>query len=671
MKLFKYLFVSLILLLIIGSCSETNLSLYSGSSNNISNKQINHSTVPTPTKIIPIIGLTKTPIPVSIKSEQISTDILNSDRSAKNNSRNENLNFCPFLFCQNNFGAVLISKNIFNSLLFVSDFSAAPIPGVITGNTATPTSTSSTANIDPFLGLPNVQSRVEAFIRVPSDLIQTPYVILSGYQTFSSDSSNISITGEVNNSKFFCESSPCAVSFPDSGKLVFYAINEKGETSNKITADILVSKLVDGYSVTIISISSFTMFSDSCANIWKTAGDTQPFWSRFPQDPSQLHTEKNLHYLAMKLIKSGIVNTSDCPNGGWDSDIAPNACGLEKAKAEMIKWQNRFDMDIWQVSRDEHIPPIILKSLLEIESQFWPISQRKYLDELGLGQINQLGIDVLLRTNPELYAKVCSQSLFNCQQPYFSLSGLDRSLIRGTLAQSLDATCPTCTYGIDLNKAAQSIPLIAKVIYANCVQAKSILDLYKLTANYEDSWKFTLVSYHSGFGCLQNAIEKSTITKSIISWKIVAGNLDCPGSVDYVNRFWTSVVGFNYFLQSPEQLPIIPLIAPTPMPTPTMVYSKSRIIVKIFLDKNGDGIQQPDEYLDDIQVNLDLENGVSISQFSKNGLVTFNLDNLPVGLKGRINLPGLYRSASVLVEQSGDKQIVFIFSRPIIPTANP
>jgi hypothetical protein len=107
----------------------------------------------------------------------------------------------------------------------------------------------------------------------------------------------------------------------------------------------------------------------------------------------------------------------------------------------MIEWQNQYDDYMWLVSRDDGIPPKILKTLLEIESQFWPGNQRFYMDEIGLGQVNQLGMDVLLRRDPALYL-VCSCP-FELLTPYVSLEPKLSDDPRAVLG-SIDATCPTC-----------------------------------------------------------------------------------------------------------------------------------------------------------------------------------------------------------------------------------
>lgn len=513
-------------------------------------------------------------------------------------------------------------------------------------------------------------ARLEAFIRVPSGVVEKPFVILSGYQTYTSEGSIVTLSGSVGDKTFNCPSSPCGVEFPESAQITFRAENNLGKKSDEVQASILVTKVTGGYSVTILTLGKFVTFSDSCANIWQNADSASPFWAKFPQDPAELNTQKTLYYLASRLLETGVVNAKDCPGGGFDN-LSPNGCGIERAREQMTIWQNQYDFNIWLTGRDEHIPPYILKTLLEVESQFWPTSQRLFLDELGLGQINQLGIDVLLRTNPALYSQICATSLYRCDQPYEKLAPIDRALIRGALVQSLDAACPTCEYGVNINKAAQSIPLIAKVMYANCVQTKSLLKLNGVKASYEDSWKLTLVSYHSGFGCLQNALAKSAKNRIEVDWDTVSKNLDCRGSAAYVDKFWGSMLSYYTYAKKPPEIPTIKMDFPTPQPSPTPVATNARITVRIFMDQNGDGIQQPGETLDNVQVVLTLENGLNYTAYSKNGTVEFKLSNVSPGLRGVINLPGLYRSAQIKVPTNGDVSLVFVFANPIQATPTP
>jgi hypothetical protein len=215
-----------------------------------------------------------------------------------------------------------------------------------------------------------------------------------------------------------------------------------------------------GYLVTIDSVSQFTSFVDSCSIAWNVRDEENARWDSFVQFPYQLNTQKTLHTLVRNLILNGIVDTSSCEYGGLSIGLDwPTGCGLETASSTMIEWQNQFDDYIWLASKNQGIPPKVLKTLFEVESQFWPGNSRFYLDEFGLGQINQLGVDVLLRNDPSIYQRVCPTVLADCAIPYVSLEPSQQALIRGAVVQSVDATCPTCEYGLDLDKAKDSVSI--------------------------------------------------------------------------------------------------------------------------------------------------------------------------------------------------------------------
>lgn len=563
------------------------------------------------------------------------------------------------------------SPTVTPSTTVIPGFSATPQPVVILPS-ITPMIEATNTPLPPGQSLGYLKPKLEAFISVPDGPVTEPYVILSGYQTFTGETGNISVSGLVGGENFDCASSPCVLSFPQSGVITFHAYNSQGDVSEDNQADVLITRTTDGYYASIVTLGKFVIFSDACGSLWKNVTNDRPAWAAFPQNPGELNSQKTLHYLASRLMASGVVDARDCPGGGSDGS-APNPCGLAKVKDRMIAWQNQYDFDIWLTGRDQHIPPVMLKSLLEIESQFWPVTQRLFLDEIGLGQINQLGVDVLLRSNPVLYQRVCSRALYNCDTPYSSLNGLDRALIRGTLALALDSSCQDCQYGVDLTKASQSIPLIAQVLYSNCMQARSILNVHGFTANYDDNWKFTMVSYHSGFGCLQNALDKMPAESGEITWKNVSTHLTCLGSKEYIDRLWSSLESFGK-IRSTQPPPVTGQVqTPTPLPpppTPVAHISRARLVVKVFVDLNGDGIRQDNEAVDNVQVNLDIAGETRIL-ITQQGMVIFDLKGLEIGSRGKVSLPGLYRSAPIIVPESGDLPIVFIFIKPVLPTRLP
>jgi hypothetical protein len=83
---------------------------------------------------------------------------------------------------------------------------------------------------------------------------------------------------------------------------------------------------------------------------------------------------------------------------------------------------------------------------------------------------------------------------------------------------------------------------------ANCEQAGKIVenvtgDKPGLTTDFETMWKFTLVNYNAGSGCLSDAVTNAydPSIDQTVSWDNVAANLNlfCPGAVDYVNDIST------------------------------------------------------------------------------------------------------------------------------------
>ena len=56
------------------------------------------------------------------------------------------------------------------------------------------------------------------------------------------------------------------------------------------------------------------------------------------------------------------------------------------------------------------------------------------------------------------------------------------------------------------------------------------------TTSYEDMWKFTLVDYNAGAGCLSLAIGKTLDENDVLDWGNLSNNLTpvCMEAKDYV-----------------------------------------------------------------------------------------------------------------------------------------
>jgi hypothetical protein len=530
--------------------------------------------------------------------------------------------------------------------------------------------------------------------------IPQAYVILSAFSSLPTQVS-IVIRGFVNTEEFICTASPCAINLQTSSRLVFAAYADSGESSETVIASVSVTRTDDGYLVTIDSVSQFRTFNNSCSIAWGVFDESNATWDDFVQFPHELHTKKTLHNLATQLLLNGIVDASDCPAGGLSSGLNwPTACGLERSSSAMIEWQNRFDEHIWLASSDHGVPPKILKTLIEIETQFWPGNSRFYLDEYGLGQVNQLGMDVLLRRDPTLYQKVCPSVLSDCLRPYLSLEPQQQAMIRGAAVRLMDITCADCEYGFDLNKAKESISILAMLFRANCQQVDLLLQLADVpdadadaatataavatiaaggdtdTTSYEDLWRFTFLSYHSGLNCFQEALIATRKAHRPFTWENVEERLKCRGGADYVNGFMNNLFAFDFYRLDYTDTNVViaaPTIIPTrtPVPTPTVFISDATVRVQVFMDYNGNGTPEEGEWIDAMTVLLETSTNEQITQRTQNGIAIFDMSGYTPGIGINVSLPGLYRNERFDLPQEGEVTVTFIFEPPLLPTIIP
>jgi len=542
---------------------------------------------------------------------------------------------------------------------------------------------------------------LHAFIRAPNGPVARPYVILTAFASIPR-SGSVFIRGFIDGTEFLCSNTPCVIYLqPGTSRFVFRAYSDLGETSEEVIASVRVTQVENDYLVVIESVSQFTVFTDSCSLVWGVDNEEDATWDDFVQFPYQINTRKTLHYLATQLLLTGIVDASDCPAGGLSIGLDwPTACGLERAASEMIEWQNQYDDYIWLVSRDDGIPPKILKTLIEVESQFWPGNQRFYLDEYGLGQVSQLGMDVLLRRDPVLYLKFCSLVLSNCTTPYVGLEPTQQAMIRGAVLSSMNAVCPTCTNGLDLNKAKESVLLLGKLLEANCQQVEAILDevivpdddadAATATAavatvaaggstggtTYEDLWRFTLSSYHNGSSCLRDAILTVRRAHLPITWENVGPELTCRGGSDYVDGFMGNLFSFDLYLYEPSDADILlsqATFVPTQtlVPTPTVFISSAQVRVQVFMDRNGNNTPEEGEWIDAMTVLLTTSANDQITQRTQNGIAVFDMSGFTPGIRVTVSLPGLYRSESFELPEQGEVNVTFMFVQPPLPTVLP
>lgn len=488
------------------------------------------------------------------------------------------------------------------------------------------------------------------------------------------------IHGTLNGIEFTCTSNRCEVPITTASVLDFWATSSFGDQSAQSEAALRIDRTESASSLQLVSLQPIVIFQDSCSQIWGAQRPNPPGFAVFPNTPDELNTQKSYQYLAGRLIAANFVNAKDCPGGGLWASGAPNSCGLEKASQAVIDWQNQYDISIWAAARSIGIPPRLIKVLIEQESQFWPGNGRYAINEFGLGQLNQTGADVALRWDNELFSSICNGLLYDCSSVYGRLPYYVQATARGGMVRSLDAECPTCANGIDLARAYDSIPVFARTLRSNCRQVKYILDRRSFKGiSYEDLWKFTLVSYHSGYQCLADALDYTAYNSLPLDWPHVSNYLACPGGQLYVNAFWKSLSDFdaNRLKTTAAAQPaviatFVPTRAvPTPTVTPTPVRALSHISVLVYVDSNNNNYPEPNERVNGVKVTVTFPDGQVINAVTVNGIADIDLTGRTVGEDVIVALPELYRTQKVRVMQDGEIPVTFRLDQPVVPPVLP
>lgn len=428
-----------------------------------------------------------------------------------------------------------------------------------------------------FINISQKSSQKELIVKLPSPSVTVrldnceldekgwctaqPNLVLTGIEPLPNERIT-AIHGYAGEDSFDCEGDGCIFKLSETSadgvRLTFWADSSYGDHSATFDALVRVTKdpndkrLLERWQVDVFSTQWEGPEIASCAAVWETFRPEEglPNWLTTPKNSTGLKSNIPYDYLASNLIQQGVTNASQCPDGGLFSDGSVNACGLEAAKKDVEEWQNRFDKVILKVSKQKEVPAQLLKNLFSRESQFWPGVFRNGKD-VGLGQMTEGGADTALLWNPIFYNGFCPLVLDVevCQTyGYANLSKNQQLLLQGALVNSVDARCDTCPLGLDLSRADFSIGIFAHTLLANCEQAGKIVenvtgDKPGLSTDLETMWKFTLVNYNAGSGCLSDAVTNAydPSIDQTVSWDNVAANLNlfCPGAVDYVNDIST------------------------------------------------------------------------------------------------------------------------------------
>ena len=380
-----------------------------------------------------------------------------------------------------------------------------------------------------------------------------PILVLTGMEPLS-DFQIIGMEGLYEDQPFSC-GPVCRLKLPVTGEegrnIQFWAYSSYGDSSEIFDALVRVSETDQGdpdrsfWYVDVLSSQWAGVPVASCVEAWGVLPPVggPPEWLSTPTQSESLGTTVPYNYLAANLIRGGIVDASSCDDNGLLPDGGANNCGMDAARTAVNDWQNQFDNLILNVAKDSGVPAHLLKNLFAIESQFWPGRSQK--DDVGLGQLTEQGADTTFLWNPPFFYQFCPLVMDSseCAKGYLQLDYEQQEYVRLALIDAVNATCENCPLGIDVDRANFSIGVFAHTLLANCEQAGQLVENITggsagSSATYEDLWKFTLVNYNAGPGCLGDALEVTTDEDQELIWENVSTHLTpaCVGAVDYVNE---------------------------------------------------------------------------------------------------------------------------------------
>ncbi|KAF0107750.1 MAG: hypothetical protein FD146_1381 [Anaerolineaceae bacterium] len=381
---------------------------------------------------------------------------------------------------------------------------------------------------------------------------ELPTLVLTGEEPLPNEKIT-AITVTVDGEEYTC-GPVCQFDLGPTGEaglqLSFWAASSYGDTSEVFEARVRVAQIGNSdngdqtWYVDILSSQWRGAPSAGCAETWGLFPPVggPPRWLSTPDQPEDLASNIPYDYLAGNLIIQGAVDVSGCADDGLLPNGAASPCGADAARPAVNDWQNRFDNLIYEVAWDTGVPAQLLKNLFSRESQFWPGVFTAKAD-VGLGQLTDNGADTTLLWNPSFYEQFCPLVLEDsvCRKGYPFLQPEDQEILRGALVHSVDAVCPDCPLGIDLRQADFSVSVFAQTLLANCGQAAQVLSQVSglppsEVSAYEDMWRFTLVNYNAGPGCLELALTDTMNSGEPLQWGYVMTHLTpvCQGAADYI-----------------------------------------------------------------------------------------------------------------------------------------
>lgn len=200
-----------------------------------------------------------------------------------------------------------------------------------------------------------------------------------------------------------------------------------------------------------------------------------------PYSKSQLATDEPLTWLAGRMIWFGLIKPA-CNGGASGLDpftLNATECGLQSARNRVTEWQNQFDDAIYSASLLAHVPARLLKRMMRVESQFWPLYVGDANHETGVMQVSANGADVMLRYDASLDADYPVRTM---DDQYWSR--LD--LLNNKFA------CSFCSLERAVDHTREIIPMYARLLAAYRCRAVEI----NPALSGDQAWRQAVIDYN-------------------------------------------------------------------------------------------------------------------------------------------------------------------------------
>ena len=165
-------------------------------------------------------------------------------------------------------------------------------------------------------------------------------------------------------------------------------------------------------------------------------------------------------------IGSGMLETPPSAEGLWTDDpllmLADRLRWYGRSET-ITEWQNLFNQDIYNAAISSGVPAHLLKTLIGVESQFWPLWTPSE-NEISMGQITDAGIDVLMRYDEAAFNTICNQAVAGCDRGYHIMSVAKQAMVRDTLRATL--ICHACSVDQAIEQERYNIGIYARVLRA-------------------------------------------------------------------------------------------------------------------------------------------------------------------------------------------------------------